>query len=223
MFPTLFLSTGWSGPARPGVLPFEGAHSRLKPTCGASSGSHVRMTNTPFFACNGMRPWTPAAAFLTKATPGHLPGNMRGSIAVKAHNVAFVNHSGHVMQGLADLGPLKFHSAQDIVTAMLLGADFHSRFTKRSNFSPPRPTYRCSFKEPFEGLGHSAVFTNDSPAPEPMVNAPYRPHFPSAPVTLSSVDNVTVQLHFVRLAFSIAGDVVMADFSTHMSIVFCPT
>ena len=95
---------------------------------------------------------------------------------------------------------------------MLLGADFHSQFTKRSNFSPPRPTYRCSFKEPFEGLGHSAVFTNDSPAPESTVNAPNRPHFPSAPVTLSSIDNVTVQLRFVRLAFSIAGDVVMAGF-----------
>ena len=93
---------------------------------------------------------------------------------------------------------------------MLLGADFHSQFPKVSNFSPPKPTYRCSFKEPFEGLGHSAVFTNDSPPPESVVNAPYRPHFPSAPVTLSSVDNVTVQLHFVRLAFSIAGDVVMA-------------
>ena len=37
------------------------------------------------------------------------------------------------------------------------------------------------------------------------------------------MDNVTVQLHFVRLAFSIAGDVVMEDFSTHMSIVICPT
>ena len=33
------------------------------------------------------------------------------------------------------------------------------------------------------------------------------------------MDNVTVQLHFVRLAFSIAGDVVMVDFSRHMSIV----
>ena len=93
---------------------------------------------------------------------------------------------------------------------MLLGADFHSRFSKRSNVSPPRPTYRCSFKELFESLGHSAVFTNDSPAPESKVNAPHRVHFPSAPVTLSSMDNVTVQLHFVRLAFSIAGDVVMA-------------
>ena len=106
---------------------------------------------------------------------------------------------------------------------MLLGADFHSRFSKRSNFSPPGPTYRCSFKEPFESLSHSVVFTNDSPAPESTVNAPNRVHFPSAPVTLSSMDNVTVQLHFVRLAFSIAGDVVMGDFSTHMSIVFCPT
>ena len=44
--------------------------------------------------------------------------------------------------------------------------------------------------------------------------------FPSAPVTLSSMDNVTVQLHFVRLAFSIAGDVVMGDFSRHVSIVY---
>ena len=44
------------------------------------------------------------------------------------------------------------------------------------------------------------------------------PTFPFAPVTLSSMDNVTVQLHFVRLAFSIAGDVVMEDFSRHMSI-----
>ena len=84
---------------------------------------------------------------------------------------------------------------------MLIGANFHSRFPKRSNFSPPRPTCRCSFKEPFEGLGHSAVFTNDSPASESTVKAPYRHHFPSAPVTLSSMDNVTVQLHFVRLAF----------------------
>ena len=96
----------------------------------------------------------------------------------------------------------------------------YCRFPKRSFCTPPGPTHRCSFKKPFECLGHSAVFTNDSPAPEPMVNAPYRPHFPSASVTLSSMDNVTVQFRFVRLAFSIAGDVVMVDFSRHMSIVY---
>ena len=35
---------------------------------------------------------------------------------------------------------------------MLLGANFHSRFPKRCNFLPQGPTYRCPFKEPFEGL-----------------------------------------------------------------------
>ena len=34
------------------------------------------------------------------------------------------------------------------------------------------------------------------------------------------MDNVTVQLHFVRLTFSIAGDVVMEEFSRHVSIVY---
>ena len=92
---------------------------------------------------------------------------------------------------------------------MLLGANFHSRFPKRSNFYTTETHVSVLFKQPFEGLGHSAVFTNDSPAPESTVKAPHRHHFPSAPVTLSSMDNVTVQLHFVILAFSIAGDVVM--------------
>ena len=47
---------GWSRLTQPGALPFRGARRRLKPVDGLSSGSHVRKTKTPFFACSGMRP-----------------------------------------------------------------------------------------------------------------------------------------------------------------------
>ena len=46
---------------------------------------------------------------------------------------------------------------QDIVTAMLLGADFHSRFPNGLTFHHPDSTYRCSFKEPFESRPFGSI------------------------------------------------------------------
>ena len=67
----------WSRLAQPGTRPFQGALRRLKSVDGMSSSSHVRKTNTPFFACSGMRPWTPVMAFLTEATPAHELGSVK--------------------------------------------------------------------------------------------------------------------------------------------------
>ena len=74
--------TGGPG-TQPGARPFQGAPRRLKSIDGMSSGSHVRKTNTPFFACSGVRPWTPVMAFLTEATPAHKFGSMKNPLPSK--------------------------------------------------------------------------------------------------------------------------------------------
>ena len=53
---------------------------------------------------------------------------------------------------------------------------------KLSIFSPPGPTYRCPFTEPFDGFKstvESSGFTTDSPAPESTVISQHRPRSPS--------------------------------------------
>ena len=173
--PNTFSFDGRSRPARPGVLPCQGASCRLKPTCG------VRMTNTPFFACNGMRLSTPAAAFLTMAAPGHVPDNMKDPLPSKTTMLPLSITPDTSSKGLRTLAPSNVIQLRISLPPCCLVLTFTVKFIKRSNFSPPGPTCRYSFKEPFEGLGHSAVFTNDSPVPEPTVNAPYRPHFSICP------------------------------------------
>ena len=63
-----------------------------------------------------------------------------------------------------------------------------------SIFSPPGPTYRCPFTEPFDGFksifGQSFGFTTDS------VISRYRPRFPSGTTGLLSMDILPIVTAF---------------------------
>ena len=63
------------------------------PSTGLCSGFHDRKTKTPFFACSGMRPWTPVMTFPTDVTPAHEFGSMKDPLPSKTHDVTFVSHS----------------------------------------------------------------------------------------------------------------------------------
>ena len=65
MDPILFFqrSCGWSRLTEPAARSFQGAPRRLKPVDGLSSGSHVRKTKTPFFACSWHASLNPCDGF----------------------------------------------------------------------------------------------------------------------------------------------------------------
>ena len=90
---------------RPGVWSLQGAPCRLKPVDGWSSGSHVRKTNTPFFACSGMRPWTPEMAILTEETPAHEFGNMKDLFPSKTTILPLSITPDTASKGLRTLAP----------------------------------------------------------------------------------------------------------------------
>ena len=130
-----------------------GARRRLKPVDGLSSVSHVRKTKTPFFACSGVPHGTRVWQY-------------EGSTSVEDHNVAFLDHSLHCKQTLADLGSkmsfgLRCHPppCRSVRTVAVNN-------TRLSIFSPPGPTYRCPFTGAFDGFksifGQSSGFTTDS-------------------------------------------------------------
>ena len=83
-------SYGWSRLTQPGTRPFQGAFRRLKSGDGLSSSSHVRKTNTPFFACSGILPCT---CLSHRCDTGTRVWQYEGSTSVEDHDVAFVNHS----------------------------------------------------------------------------------------------------------------------------------
>ena len=69
-----------------------------------------------------------------------------------------------------------------------------------SIFSPPGPTYRCPFTEPFDGFksifGQSSAFTTDSHVPESTVISRYRPRSPSVATGLLSMDMLPIVTAF---------------------------
>ena len=84
------------------------AQSRsFRPT---ETSRQLRKTSTPFFAYNGMRPWTPVMFFPTEVTPAHRPIKLKDPLSSKKHYVAFVHHPWQGKQRLEDFGSLERHS-----------------------------------------------------------------------------------------------------------------
>ena len=89
--------------AQPGARPFQGTLRGLKSVDEASSGFHVRKTKTSFFTRGGMRPH----GLSHRCHTGTRALQYEGSVTIENHDVAFVKHSRHRKQGLADHGPLE--------------------------------------------------------------------------------------------------------------------
>ena len=115
-----------------------------------------------------------------------------GSTAIENHNVAFVNHSPHCKQRLADLGSSECHSARDVTATVSFGANFCCKFSQIVYIFTSEAHVCCAFTEAFDGFestfGQSSAFTTDSPAPESTVIYRYRPRSPSVATSLLSMD-----------------------------------
>ena len=176
-------SYGWSRLARSGTRSSQGALHRLKSVDGMSSGSHVRKTNTPFFACTGMRPGTPVMAFLTEATPTHELGSMKDPLPSKTTMLPLSITPDTASKGVRTLAPWSVTRLEMSPPPCRSVRTFTVNSQIVSLFHPPGTTYRCPFTAPFDGfrstVGPSSGFTTDSPAPESTVISRYRPRLPS--------------------------------------------
>ena len=87
-----------------------------------------------------------------------------GSTSVEDHNVAFLDHSLHCKQTLADLGSKMSLGLRCHLPPCRSVRTFTVNSPRLSIFSPPAPTYRCPFTEPFDGFksifGQSSWFHN---------------------------------------------------------------
>ena len=209
---------GWSSLTQPGARPFQGAPRRLKPVEGLSSGSHVRKTKTPFFACHGMRPWTPVMAFLTEATPAHEFGSTKDPLPSKTTMLHLSITPDTASKGLRTLAPWnvfssRCHPSHRVVRCELL----LSVLTRLSIFSRLGPTYRYPFTEPFDGFkstfGQSSGFTTDSPALESTVPTSLTICCDRFAVDGHVANCDCVQVHLVRPPLSIIGVVARSVFS----------
>ena len=178
-------SYGWSRLILPGSLSLQGSPRRLKPVDGWSSGSHVCKTNTPFFACSGMRPWTPEMAFLTEATQH--TSLAKGRIHFHQIPQCCLCRSLQTLQA-GVCGPW--------LLGMSLGLTCRLHRVVWSELLLSIPTDCRSFYlqgphivvlslSPLmvsnQHLGQSSGFTTDSPAPESTVISRYRHRFSSVP------------------------------------------
>ena len=138
-------SYGWSRLTQPGTRPFQGAPRRLKSVDGLSSDSHVRKTNTPFFACCGMRPCTPVIAFLTDPTPAHEFGSMKDPLPSKTTMLPLSITPDTASKGLRTLAPWNVIRLEVSPPTVLFGANFYRQFSKIVDLFTSRAHVSLSF------------------------------------------------------------------------------
>ena len=166
-------SYGWSRLTQPGARPFQGAPRRLKPVDVLSSGSHVRKTKTPFFACSGMRPWTPVMAFLTDATPAHEFGNMKDPLPSKTTMLSLSTTPDTASKGLRSLAPWNVTRLEMSPPPCRSVRTFYRQFFQIVNLFTSSANVSLAFHRAFwrfkSTVGQPSGFTTDSPAPESTV------------------------------------------------------
>ena len=140
-------------------------------------------------------------AFLTDATPAHEIWQYEGSTSIEDHDVAFVNHSRHRKQRLADLGTLECHSVRDVALHRVVRCGLSlSILPDCLSFHLLGPRIVVLSTGRFDGFkstfGQSSGFTTDSPAPESAVISRCRPRSPSVATGLLSMDMLPIVTAF---------------------------
>ena len=109
-------------------------------------------------------------AFLTEATPAHELGSVKDPLPSKTTMLPLSITPDTTSKGLRTLAPWNVTQLEMSPSPCRPVMTFTVNSPRLSIFSPPGPTFRCPFTEPFDGFrstsGKSSGFTTDSPAPE---------------------------------------------------------
>ena len=102
--------------------------------------------------------------FLTDATPAHVFGSMKDPLPSKTTMLPLSLTTGTASKGLPTLAHWNVIPLEKSPPPCRSVRTFTVDSPRLSIFSPPGPTYRCPFTEPFDGFksifGQSSGFTN---------------------------------------------------------------